>query len=300
MTLRIMVSRHSAFYSPLISVIAAGFLERRGLSAEYRVLAKGQRSSELIREGKVDIMQSAVSSNWKPMERGETPLPVHFAQINQRDGFFLVARNPGPAFRWADLEGKVVVGDHAFQPMAMLRYAGRVNGVDWARVRLVDAGEPEQMERAFREGTGDYVHLQSPAAHQLEHDGVGAIAASVGESMPPVAFSSLCCSREFLNTPACQAFLEAYAEARAWVRSAAVEEVARAEAAFFPGVAREALQAALRRYQALGCWDGGIEIPRDLYEQALDVFESVGAIAHRHPQDAVCLSAWPARHHRVP
>ena len=35
-------------------------------------------------------MQSAVSSNWKRMERGEAAPPVHSAQINQCDGFFFV------------------------------------------------------------------------------------------------------------------------------------------------------------------------------------------------------------------
>src|SRR5260370_17280772 len=96
MRLRIMASRHSIFYSPLLSAIAGGFLERQGLEAEYSVLGKGQRSSALIREGAVDVMQSAVSSNWKPMERGETELPVHFATINEPDGFFLVSPQPHP------------------------------------------------------------------------------------------------------------------------------------------------------------------------------------------------------------
>jgi len=44
MPLRIMASRHSVFYSPLIATIAAGFLERHRLAAEYSILAKGQRS----------------------------------------------------------------------------------------------------------------------------------------------------------------------------------------------------------------------------------------------------------------
>jgi NitT/TauT family transport system substrate-binding protein len=288
MTLRIMVSRHSAFYSPVISAICAGFLKRRGIEAEYSILAKGQRSSELIGAGKVDIMQSAVSSNWKPMERGESNLPVHFAQINRRDGFFLVTRETNPSFRWTDLELKSVVADHAFQPMAMLRYAGKVNSLDWTLVNLIDAGGPDEMITAFRQGTGDYVHLQAPAAHHLEQDGVGTIAVSVGDSMPPVAFSSLCCSREFRASAACAAFLDAYAQAREWVRSAAAEEVARVEASYFPDSAPEALTAAIRRYQALGCWDGGVEIPLDLYEQALTVFESAGAITRRHPYSEVC------------
>src|SRR5436305_11122756 len=134
MPLRIMVSRHSVFYSPLIATIAGGFLERRGLAAEYSVLTKGQRSSPLIREGSVDIMQSAVSSNWGPIEKGESPLPVHFAQINQRDGFFLVARDPDAAFAWNKLAEQAVLADHAAQPFVMLNYAARSIGLDWARV----------------------------------------------------------------------------------------------------------------------------------------------------------------------
>ena len=200
MPLRIMVSRHSVFYSPLIATIAAGFLERRGVTAEYAILAKGQRSSALIRDGSVDIMQSAVSSNWKPMEQGESPLPVHFAQINRRDGFFLVAREPDAAFEWGKLAGQAVLADHAAQPYVMLKYAARSNGVEWARVNDIDAGSPEEMAAAFRQGRGAYVQLQSPAAHQLECDGVGHVVVSVGASMPPVAFSSLCCSRDFART----------------------------------------------------------------------------------------------------
>ena len=65
-----MVSRHSALYSPLISSIAGGFLEEEGIQVSYDVLGAGQRSHVLIRDRIVDVMQSAVSSNWKPTERG--------------------------------------------------------------------------------------------------------------------------------------------------------------------------------------------------------------------------------------
>ncbi len=284
-----MVSRHSAFYSPLIS--AVNLLRQRGVSTEYSILGKGQRSAELIRDGVVDIMQSAVSSNWKPMEQGEGPLPVHFAQINQRDGFFLVARQPSPAFAWKDLEGRRLFADHAFQPMAMLRYAARVNDVDWPRVEAIDAGDPNAMDRAFRDGVGDYVHLQSPAAHQLERDGAGYVVRSVGASMPPVAFSSLCCSREFLGSHSWRTFLDAYRQARQWVRTAPPAEVAAQEAEFFPGISAEALGDAIMQYQALGCWDGSVGIAPELYEQALNVFEAGGFITRRHAYGDVCAGA---------
>ncbi|HEY7339035.1 MAG TPA: hypothetical protein VH639_29370 [Bryobacteraceae bacterium] len=81
MILKIVASRRAAFYSPLISTIAAGFLKEEGLDATYNVLAPGQRSHALIRDGAAHVVQSAVSSNWKPMEKGESPLAAHFAQI---------------------------------------------------------------------------------------------------------------------------------------------------------------------------------------------------------------------------
>ncbi len=261
--------------------MAAGFLEQEGLAASYRSMAPSERAQDLIAAGQAHIVQSAVSMSWLALERGERDLPVHFAQINCRDGFFLVARRRPVRFEWKLLEGATVLADHASQPLAMLRYALHRQGVDWGKIRALDRGEPDAMSAAFRRGEGDYVHLQGPAAQQLEHDGVGCVVAAVGDAMPPLAFSSLTASRSFLHTPEAAAFLRAYARARRWVRSSPASEVAARLASFFPGIAREALQAAIARYQKLGCWEGGIAIVRALYEQALEVFLHAGTVTKR-------------------
>lgn len=295
MMLQILVSRHAAFYSPLIAAIAGGFLKAEGLEASYGTLQPGQTSQAALASGAADVVQSAVSSNWKPMERGEGPLPVHFAQINRRDGFFLVGRTP--QFRWRDLEEGTLLADHGLQPITMLKYAVKQQGVDWNRIHVADAGAPEQMVAAFRSGFGDFVHLQGPAPQALELDGAGYVVAAVGAAMPPVAFSSVCCSRAFLKTDALQAFLRAFAAAKTWVRQTPPEQVAETEAPYFPGVDARALAKAIGAYQELGCWDGGIAIPRDLYEQSLNVFEAAGAIGKRHAYDDVCVdlsAAFPA------
>lgn len=278
MPLRIMASRHSAFYSPLLCAIK--FLRDEGQDVVYSVLADGQRSHVLIRDGEVDIMQSAVSSNWKPRERGVEPLPVHFAQINCRDGFFLAGRESDPAFEWKKLEGKTLLADHGLQPLVMLQYAAKQNGADWNKIKVVDARTSEKMVSAFAAGTGNYVHLQAPIA-------VGEVVAAVGASVPLVAFSSLCCARPFLTTAPYRSFVETYTRAREWARSAPAAEVAAAEASFFPETAPELLADAVTRYQALGCWEGTIEIPRDGYEQALNVFQAAGEITWRHRYDEV-------------
>src|SRR5436853_40596 len=133
--LRIMVYRHAVFYTPLIATIAGGFLKEEGLEAEY--FPKPQRNLyEMFRHGEVDIMQAAVSTSWDPLSKGIRNIPVHFAQINQRDGFFLTGRADGTTFEWKDLEGARLLADHAQQPFAMLKYGLHLKGVQLDRIHL--------------------------------------------------------------------------------------------------------------------------------------------------------------------
>jgi NitT/TauT family transport system substrate-binding protein len=289
-TIRIMVSRHSAFYSPLLSTIAAGFLREEGLESTYEVLTPGSDAQKLIRNGRLDIVQSAVSSSWARMEKNEVALAAHFAQINQRDGFFLTGRNPDQSFNWKKLEGASLLADHGAQPLAMLKYAVHLNGADWSKIKVIDAGGVEEIDAAFRDGRGDYVHQQGPAPQQLEREGAGHVVASVGEAMPPVAFSSLMASREFLKTAASKAFVRAYARARRWVNQAPAEEVADREIEFFPQTDRNALTKSIASYQSLGCWGGDLAITRERYEQALDVFLHSGKISRRHSYEDVVVN----------
>jgi NitT/TauT family transport system substrate-binding protein len=288
-----MFSRFSAFYSPLIAAQAAGFLKAAGLDAEFSVAGPGRSPHAGLRDGSLDLIQSAVSSSFAPLERGEKLDLVHFAQINQRDGFFIAARSPDAAFTWAKLAGARVLVDHGTQPLAMFRYALHRRGVDYGALSVVDAGSPEAMQAAFRAGDGDYVHLQGPAPQQLEADGIGHVVASVGEAIGPVAFSSLCAHRDFISTTMARAFTGAYAQARAWVRETPAARVAETEAGYFKEVDRQVLMRTIDAYQRLSCWDGPMAIPRAAYEISLDVFEYSGLITRRHPYDAV-VTAPPA------
>ena len=285
-----MFSRFSAFYSPLIATEVADFLKSEGLEAEFSVATPERPARAGLEGGTLDLIQSAVSASFSPLERGEGSDLVHFAQINQRDGFFLAGRTPDPDFAWAKLEGAGVLVDHGAQPLAMFKYAAHKQGLDYDAMRAIDAGGPDAMAAAFRKGDGDYVHLQGPGSQQLEADGVGHVVASVGEAIGPVAFSSLCATRAWLEAETARAFTRAYSKARAWVRESPPERVAEAEARWFPGIERAALTRTIAAYQGLGCWGGSIEIPRAAYEVTLDVFQHSGLIAKRHPYEAVVVT----------
>ena len=67
-TLRIMVSRHSAFYSPLLATFAASFLNEEGLQATYQVVPPGRSVGEFLAAGEIEVAQSAVSYSWGVLE----------------------------------------------------------------------------------------------------------------------------------------------------------------------------------------------------------------------------------------
>jgi NitT/TauT family transport system substrate-binding protein len=288
MRLRLMATRHSAFYTPFLCTIGGGFLAREGIDASYSAAGPGDHYRKVLMEGRADVMQSAVSAAWRDLDRGETEIPVHFAQINCRDGFLLAGRQREPEFRWETLRGKTLLADHGAQPFAMLQYSLRKHGVDWDAVRLVDAGSPDRMQAAFRSGEGDYIHLQGPAPQQLEAEGVGWVVAQVGAGLPTCAFSSVAAKRDFLGRPEYGFFVRALAAARRWSVAADAREIAEAEARFFPGVSLDALVDAIAGYQKLGTWSGGTGISSADYEQSIDIFESTGNLPTRYPYERVC------------
>src|SRR5258708_11038694 len=89
--LRVTGARPTIFYAPLIACVTHGFLEKQGVEADFHWLG-ATPLLEGLRGGTVDVIQSAVSNYWTLADRGETDIPVHIAEINRRDGLFLVRR----------------------------------------------------------------------------------------------------------------------------------------------------------------------------------------------------------------
>ena len=291
-TINIMAMRHSAFYSPLLMTMAGGFLKKEGLDHTYQVATPDNPAADALRNGRAHLSQSAVATSFAALEQGQAVDIVHFAQINELDGFFIAGRKEEPDFKWSNLVGKEVLVDHLFQPLAMFRYALHKQGVDESQMKITDAGSVDAIDQAFRDGRGDYVHQQGPAPQQMEHDGVAHVVASVGDVIGPVAFSSLCAPREWLQTDMAKAFMRAYRQARQYIVDAPADEIAKREAEFFPGIDQHVLIDTIATYQASGCWSPDPAINPNSYETLLDVFMYSGLITRRHPLES-CVATAP-------
>ncbi|MBS0220386.1 MAG: ABC transporter substrate-binding protein [Proteobacteria bacterium] len=278
----------SAFYSPLISVMPGGFLKAEGLEAEWTVSPPGVSAVKALEEGRADVIQSAPSQAFTSLAKGETPTAVHFAQINEMDGFFITGRAADPDFDWKKLEGSEVILFGGGQPLATFKYACHKAGVDFGKLRVVNVGGAEEMDKAFRAGKGQYVQQQGPFPQQLEADGIGHVVAQCGPKIGPVAFSSLAARRDWLQSDVAKAFTRAYSKARAYMLATPAIEIAKAEKSYFPSTDVDVLARCIATYQQLGCWTPHVEITRPAFEVALDMFEHFGSLKQRYAYDQVC------------
>jgi NitT/TauT family transport system substrate-binding protein len=285
--IRIEFTRFSAFYSPLIATMAGGFLDAEGLKGKHSVSPPGKSAIASLLEGSVHVAQSAPSQGFAPLEQGKASPTLHFAQINEKDGFFLTSRRPDPGFMWDKLKGRKVIIDHGAQPMAMFKYACFKRGLDFKAIEAVDAGSTDKMIAAFRAGQGDFIHLQGPAPQQLERDKVGHIVTALADAIGPCAFSSLAATRDWLETDMARKFMRAYRKARAWLLATPAAEVAKAEAPYFKDTDPDVLTTTIATYQKLGNWSPHVEITRPAFEATLDIFQHAGLITKRHKYEDV-------------
>ena len=286
--INIQFTRFSAFYSPLISTMSGGFLKEQGLEPSHSIAPAGKSAIDALVDGSAHVVQSALSQGIASLDKGVKPVTVHFAQINEKDGFFLTGRKPEPNFKWSGLVGKKVLVDHGGQPLAMFKFACHKVGLDYNSIQAIDAGNGKAMDEAFRKGEGDYIHQQGPAPQQLEHDGVGHVVASVGEAIGPCGFSSLAATPAWLNTDMAKAFMRAYKKTRKYINETPAADIAKAEASYFPGIDVGVLTKTIAFYQKLGCWTPHVEITKPAYEVTLDVFQHIGRVKRRYAYEEIC------------
>jgi len=176
------------------------------------------------------------------------------------------------------------------QPLDMFKYACHKAGIDFTTIKAIGLGSAAEIDRAFRDGRGQYVQQQGPYPQQLQADGVGHIVAQVGTQIGPCGFSSIAAKREWLQTDMAKAFIRAYRKTRTYLNETPAAEIARAEKPYFPNTDEKVLAECIAAYQRLRCWTPHVEITQAAYEKTLDIYEYNGLLERRYAYDEVCAA----------
>ena len=101
---------HSIFYAPMYVAIEKGYFEEEGIALELVTGFGADKTMTAVLSGEADIGFMGSESTIYAYNEGANDYVVNFAQLTQRAGNFLVAREDMPNFQWEDLKGSYVLG----------------------------------------------------------------------------------------------------------------------------------------------------------------------------------------------
>ncbi len=101
---------HSIFYAPQYVAIEEGYFQEEGLDLTLVTGFGADKVMTAVLSGEAEIGFMGAEASVYAYQEGANDPVVNFAQLTQRAGNFLVAREEMPDFKWEDLKGKKVLG----------------------------------------------------------------------------------------------------------------------------------------------------------------------------------------------
>src|SRR5260370_20024979 len=149
---RVIEPFRSIFYAPNLVAIHGGQFAAEGLEIALTTESHELNAADALRDGRVDVALSGLMRSFDLIDRGG-PRLVHFAAVNDRNGFFLLSRAPRPRFAWSDLAGRTVLSFAGAPTPWLCMPAGLPPpGVDPAPVTLLRAPPAPAAGAALRAG----------------------------------------------------------------------------------------------------------------------------------------------------
>ena len=101
---------HSIFYAPMYVAIEKGYFEEEGIDLTLVTGFGADKTMTAVISGSADIGFMGSEASIYAYNEGANDYVVNFAQLTQRAGNFLVAREEITDFHWTDLKDKKVLG----------------------------------------------------------------------------------------------------------------------------------------------------------------------------------------------
>lgn len=282
---------HSIFYAPQYAAISLGFFEEEGIEVE---LSNGQGADAVmsaVLSDNIDIGFAGPEASVYVYNEGKEDHTQVFAQVTQRDGSFLVAREKNDDFKWTDLKGAhVLPGRKGGVPYMTLEYVLRKNGLDPATdVNLDTSVQYALMTAAFTAGTGEYFTCFEPTASMLEAEGKGYIVAAVGDGAGEIPYTAYFAKKSYIeeNSELIAAFTRALYKGQQWVLSHSAAEIAEAVAEFFPDTSLELLTASAQSYMDIDAWCDTPVMNETSFDLLQQVMKEAGELDQTAPFSAV-------------
>jgi NitT/TauT family transport system substrate-binding protein len=273
----------AVFYAPFYAAIALGAYEEEGLEVELKTSPDAAQTAQSLIAGAGDVSWGGPLRLMLALEKDPRGLALAFCEAVGRDPFFLVGREPNPAFRFQDLPGRTLaVATEVPTPWMCLRYDLHLAGIDPAKVRTAPPRSMAENADALRAGTLDVIQVFQPYAEALVRDGAGHVwyaAARRG----PVSYTTLNTTRGFAerHPEVLRAMCRAMYRTQRWIEAHDGAALAGALGGYFPDLAAGLLAACFDRYRSVGLWNRTPILQREGFEWLRDAGLASGILRRK-------------------
>lgn len=278
---------HSVFYAPLYVAIEKGYFKDENIDLTLVTGFGADKTMTAVISGEADIGFMGSEASVYMYSEGASDYVVNFAQLTQRAGNFLVARQDNEHFQWADLKGKTVLGGRkGGMPEMVFEYILKENGIDPEKdltiIQNIDFGSTAP---AFADGRGDFTIEFEPGATSLESEGKGHVIASLGKDSGYVPYTAFSAKKSYLkeNPDVIQRFTNALQKGMDYVRSHSPSETASVIKPQFPETTLEMITTIVTRYYEQDTWKSNLIFEECSFDLLQDILESAGELEKRAP-----------------
>lgn len=288
---------HSIFYAPQYVAIEEGYFAEKGLDLTLVTGFGADKTMTAVISGEADIGFMGAEASVYAYQEGATDPVVNFAQLTQRAGNFLVAREEMPDFKWEDLKGeKVLGGRKGGMPEMVFEYILKKNGIDPQKDLTIDQSvDFGSTAAAFTsDDSAAYTVEFEPSATILEKEGAGYVVASLGEASGYVPYTSYSAKASYMkeNPEIIQKFTDALQKGMDYVQSHTPEEIAEVIAPQFKETDLETITAIVKRYYDQDTWKENLIFEQESFELLEDILESAGELEQPAPYEELVLTEY--------
>ena len=277
---------HSIFYAPQYVAIEEGYFKDEGLDMTLITGFGADKTMTAVISGEADIGFMGAEASIYAYQEGATDPVVNFAQLTQRAGNFLVAREEMPDFKWEDLKGRKVLGGRkGGMPEMVFEYILKKNGLDPEKDLSIDQSIDFGATAAAFTGddSADFTVEFEPSATALEKQGAGYVVASLGVDSGYVPYTSYSARTSYMekNPDIMQKFTDALQKGMDFVQSHTPEEIAEIIEPQFPETDLDTITAIVKRYYDQDTWKENLVFGQDGFELLQDILEDAGELKER-------------------
>lgn len=280
---------HSIFYAPQYAAIELGYFQEEGIDLTLVNGAGADKVMTAMLAGDADIGFMGSEASIYTYVQGAEDYAVNFAQLTQRAGNFLVARQPDPDFTWQKLKGSRVLGGRAGgMPQMVFEYILKKNGIDpKADLTMDQSIQFGLTAAAFTSDQSDYTVEFEPFATGLELEGNGYVVASLGTDSGYVPYTAYCAKKSYLamHPDLIRRFTSALQKGMNYVNSHTAEEIAKTIQPQFSDTPLENITKIVKRYQDQDTWKENLIFERSSFELLENILEEAGELQTRVPYE---------------